>query len=130
MHLGLFTAASPDATLEEVADFASANGFKALELAAWGTDGTTLPWLTPPPAAALATARALLHDLGAIDTGGTITPHGRAMVRPVDVPVEGYGLTEELLEDGRPLVRDVQRLHAELLLDLQSLQLRAFLGEI
>ena len=53
----------------------------ALELAAWGTDGTTLPWLTPPPAAALATARALLHDLGAIDTGGTITPHGRAMVR-------------------------------------------------
>ena len=34
-----------------------------------------------PPAAALATARALLHDLGAIDTGGTITPHGRAMVR-------------------------------------------------
>ena len=53
----------------------------ALELAAWGTDGTTLPWLTSPPAAALATARALLHDLGAIDTGGTITPHGRAMVR-------------------------------------------------
>lgn len=35
MHLGLFTAAFPDATLEEVADFASANGFQALELAAW-----------------------------------------------------------------------------------------------
>lgn len=35
MHLGLFTAAFPDATLEEVADFASANGFTALELAAW-----------------------------------------------------------------------------------------------
>jgi ATP-dependent helicase HrpB len=54
----------------------------ALELAAWGVnDAATLPWLTPPPAAALATARALLLDLGAIDDRGTITPHGRAMSR-------------------------------------------------
>ncbi len=53
----------------------------ALELAAWGADAATLPWLTPPPAAALATARTLLLDLGAIDSGGAITPHGRAMVR-------------------------------------------------
>jgi ATP-dependent RNA helicase HrpB len=54
----------------------------ALELAAWGVaDASTLPWLTPPPASALATARALLLDLGAIDPGGAITPHGRAMVR-------------------------------------------------
>jgi ATP-dependent helicase HrpB len=54
----------------------------ALELAAWGVgDAATLPWLTPPPAAALATARALLLDLGAIDGTGAITPHGRAMSR-------------------------------------------------
>jgi ATP-dependent helicase HrpB len=54
----------------------------ALELAAWGvTDASTLPWLTPPPASALATARALLLETGAIDSGGAITPHGRAMVR-------------------------------------------------
>ena len=54
----------------------------ALELAAWGVgDAATLPWLTPPPAASLATARALLADLGAIDDAGAITPHGRAMVR-------------------------------------------------
>lgn len=54
----------------------------ALELAAWGTsDAASLPWLTPPPAASLATARALLADLGAIDDSGAITPHGRAMVR-------------------------------------------------
>jgi ATP-dependent helicase HrpB len=54
----------------------------ALELAAWGvSDAATLPWLTPPPAASLATARALLLDLGAIDDQGTITPHGRAMSR-------------------------------------------------
>ena len=43
----------------------------ALELAPVGRgDAATLPWLTPPPAASLATARALLLDLGAIDTGG------------------------------------------------------------
>jgi len=54
----------------------------ALELAAWGaSDAASLPWLTPPPAASLAAARALLADLGAIDPGGAITPHGRAMVR-------------------------------------------------
>jgi ATP-dependent helicase HrpB len=52
----------------------------ALELAAWGADATSLQWLTPPPAAALVAARALLLDLGAID-GGAITPHGKAMAR-------------------------------------------------
>ena len=35
MQLGLFTAAFPDSTLEEVADFAANNGFQSLELAAW-----------------------------------------------------------------------------------------------
>ncbi len=53
----------------------------ALELALWGADATTLPWLTPPPAAALASARALLADLGALDRAGAITSHGRAMAR-------------------------------------------------
>ena len=54
----------------------------ALEIAAWGAaDAADLPWLTPPPAASLAAARALLLDLGAIDGGGRITPHGRAMTR-------------------------------------------------
>ena len=54
----------------------------ALEIAAWGAaDAASLPWLTPPPAASLAAARALLLDLGAIDATGTITPHGRAMTR-------------------------------------------------
>ena len=54
----------------------------ALELAAWGAgDAASLPWLTPPPAASLATARALLADLGAVDDAGTVTPHGRAMAR-------------------------------------------------
>ncbi len=54
----------------------------ALELAAWGVaEAASLPWLTTPPEASLATARALLVDLGAIDDTGAITPHGRAMAR-------------------------------------------------
>ena len=53
----------------------------ALELAVWGASAATLPWLTPPPAASLATAQALLGDLGAIDREGRVTPHGRAMAR-------------------------------------------------
>ncbi|CAN5913929.1 ATP-dependent helicase HrpB [soil metagenome] len=53
----------------------------ALELALWGADDATLPWLTPPPAASLATARALLADLGALDGMAAITPRGRAMAR-------------------------------------------------
>jgi sugar phosphate isomerase/epimerase len=35
MKLGLLTAAFPDATLDEIADWASANGFAALEVACW-----------------------------------------------------------------------------------------------
>lgn len=57
-----------------VADLASL----ALELAIWGSDGADLAFLTPPPEAALAEARALLDDLGALD-GGRITDHGRAL---------------------------------------------------
>lgn len=51
----------------------------ALELANWGSDGRDLAFLTPPPEAALAEARALLRDLGALDGDGRITPHGRAL---------------------------------------------------
>lgn len=51
----------------------------ALELALWGSDGSALAFLTPPPAPALAEARALLTQLGAFDQGGRITDHGRAL---------------------------------------------------
>lgn len=37
MKLGLMTAALPDRSLEEVADWASANGFETLEICAWPT---------------------------------------------------------------------------------------------
>jgi ATP-dependent helicase HrpB len=49
----------------------------ALELAAWGT--TDVPWLEAPPIAAFAQAQDVLKKLGAIDSVGAITPHGKAM---------------------------------------------------
>ncbi len=50
----------------------------ALELANWGTrDARELRWLDEPPPAMLASARDLLVRLGALDTGGRITAHGR-----------------------------------------------------
>ena len=39
MKLGLLTAAFPDLTLEEVADWAGANGFETLEIACWPAGG-------------------------------------------------------------------------------------------
>ena len=53
-----------------------------LSLARWGAaDPANLPWLDPPPAAALATATASLQALGALDGTRKITPHGRNMAR-------------------------------------------------
>jgi sugar phosphate isomerase/epimerase len=39
MKLGLLTAAFPDLTLEQVAEWAAANGFEALEIACWPSGG-------------------------------------------------------------------------------------------
>lgn len=52
----------------------------ALELAAAGVDDPgDLAWLDPPPAAALAEARFLLQQLGALDAALKVTGHGRRM---------------------------------------------------
>ncbi len=54
----------------------------ALELAEAGiSEPAALRWLDPPPAAALAQARELLGQLGAVDASGRITDHGRRMAR-------------------------------------------------
>ncbi len=50
----------------------------ALEIALWGDDAG-LRFLTPPPEAALAEARALLRGLGALDPADRITAHGRRL---------------------------------------------------
>lgn len=52
----------------------------------WGeTDPSRLPFLDPPPAAALAEARQRLAGMGAVDEGGHITAHGRAIAA---IPLE------------------------------------------
>jgi ATP-dependent helicase HrpB len=53
----------------------------ALELAAWGAEPADLAFLTAPPEAGLAEARALLSDLDALDEAGRITDHGKALSR-------------------------------------------------
>jgi ATP-dependent helicase HrpB len=51
-----------------------------LELALWGTaNPAKLSWLTPPPAGAVAQAKAMLTNLGALTAEGQITVHGRQM---------------------------------------------------
>jgi ATP-dependent helicase HrpB len=52
----------------------------ALELAEWGcANPQDLRWLDPPPAAAYAQARELLHELEALDDRGRLTAAGRSM---------------------------------------------------
>lgn len=52
----------------------------ALELAAWGVrEPGRLGLPTQPPPAHLAQAQRLLHELEAVDAGGAINAHGRAM---------------------------------------------------
>ncbi|MEF2550263.1 ATP-dependent helicase HrpB [Aurantimonas sp. A2-1-M11] len=51
-----------------------------LDCAAWGVgEPADLAFLDPPPAPAIAEARALLAELGALDAGGRLTPTGEAM---------------------------------------------------
>jgi ATP-dependent helicase HrpB len=53
-----------------------------LELALWGTaNPAELSWLTPPPPGAVAHARELLTNLGALNAEGHITAHGRQMAK-------------------------------------------------
>ncbi|HLY54400.1 MAG TPA: ATP-dependent helicase HrpB [Stellaceae bacterium] len=73
----------------------------ALELAAWGiADPARLRFLTPPPDAALAAARTLLQELGALDAGGRITGHGREMAR-LGVPPRLAHMIVAASRDGR-----------------------------
>lgn len=53
----------------------------ALELAAWGAEPADLAFLTSPPEGALAEARSLLRQLGALNGEGRITDHGKALAR-------------------------------------------------
>jgi len=53
----------------------------ALDLAAWSGGPDQLAFLDPPPKAALTEAKALLSELGAIDSDGRITAEGKLLRR-------------------------------------------------
>lgn len=72
-HAGLLDRDRPEILQADLAPL-------ALELAVAGVvDVSSLRWLDQPPAPALAQARELLVQLGALDAGTRITRHGRAM---------------------------------------------------
>ena len=74
LHRGLPAQETPEILEADLAPL-------ALNLAAWGAEPAQLPFLHPPPEGALAAARALLRELGALDERGAITARGRAMAR-------------------------------------------------
>jgi ATP-dependent helicase HrpB len=72
-HAGLIAHRPPEILEADLAPL-------VLELAAWGvTDADELRWIDAPPAAAVAQARELLHELEAVDDAGAITAHGRTI---------------------------------------------------
>lgn len=99
----------------------------ALELATWGAEPADLAFLTPPPDAAMAEARALLQGLQALDRQGRITDHGRALARLPLHPRIGHMLLRAgrdaaelsaLLSDRDPL----RGAPADLMLRLQAIR--------
>ena len=74
-----------------------------LTLAASGnSDPAALSWLDPPPAAALAQARTLLIELGALDEAGRITKEGEAIAAlPLHPRLAHMALTAKARGQGR-----------------------------
>ncbi|MCW2622135.1 MAG: hrpB, partial [Frankiales bacterium] len=72
----------------------------ALELACWGAPGGRgLQLLDPMPDGAAEVAQQVLHELGAVDAGGTVTPRGRVLSE-----VGAHPRLARALIDGAPLV--------------------------
>ncbi|MGX7705697.1 ATP-dependent helicase HrpB [Methylobacterium sp. Gmos1] len=85
-----------------------------LDCAAWGVaDPTTLPFLDPPPAPALAEARALLAGLDALDGDGRLTAAGRAL-RALPLPPRLARMVVSAAERGREAARAAADLAAVL----------------
>lgn len=72
-HLGRPEFAAPEVATVDLAPL-------MLTLARWGQgDPAALPWLDPPPEPAVASARARLAAMGALDGEGRITPWGESV---------------------------------------------------
>src|SRR5207237_5210851 len=71
-----------------------------LDLAHWGvSDASGLAFLDPPPAAAWNEAKALLHELGALDASGHITDEGKAL-RALALPPRLARMIVDAARDG------------------------------
>jgi ATP-dependent helicase HrpB len=100
----------------------------ALEVAAWGADVADLTLLDRPPPATWARAREVLAELGALDSRGRVTRHGRELAALPLHPRLGHlllqgaamghpGLAAEVaavLADRDPVAHDPERPHADL----------------
>jgi len=95
------TAALPAFTPPEILE-ADLSGL-VLDCAAFGVaNPASLSFLDPPPAAALAEARALLVTLGAIDPAGRLTSQGESM-RKLALPARLAHMVARAAEDGLAL---------------------------
>ena len=74
----------------------------ALDLAAWGSRPEQLAFLDAPPRPALAEAKALLGELGALDTDGRITEEGRKL-RRLPLPPRLARMVVDAAADGSAL---------------------------
>ncbi|WP_407528599.1 ATP-dependent helicase HrpB [Methylobacterium oryzisoli] len=85
-----------------------------LDCAAWGvSDPAALPFLDPPPAPALAEAKALLAGLGALDADGRLTPDG-ARLRALPLPPRLARMVVGAGRHGRAAAREAADLAAVL----------------
>jgi len=85
-----------------------------LDLAVWGVaDPASLAWLDPPPAAALAEARALLTELGALDAAGRISERGKRLARFPLHPRLAAMIVEAAAEDEALLAAEVAAVVSE-----------------
>ena len=74
----------------------------ALDLAAWGSTPEKLAFLDPPPRPALAEAKTLLVELGAIDADGRITEEGQKL-RRLPLPPRLARMVVDAAADGAAL---------------------------
>lgn len=79
-----------------------------LELCNWGVTGIEqMAWLTPPPSGNRQQALALLQLLGAVNTDGTISAHGRALLQLPTHPRIAHLLLEGKKINAAALAGDV-----------------------
>ena len=85
-----------------------------LDAALWGErEVERLPWLTPPPRAAVGQARTLLQSLGALDSEGKVTAEGKALSRLPCHPRIARMLLSAESQELRSLATDIAALLEE-----------------